>query len=387
MTAAVSHPEGNLPIEIRRATLADLPAIQDFIDATYGTTAPFKGEARWRWQFLENPFQPHDDPAPTVWIAVSDGRVAGQIAVQDAALRLQGRTVEAGWIVDVMIRPEFRGMGLGHRIHDRVMEDRATLVTLTMAPATRRIAEKAGCVTLGETRQYIRPVRISARTVSQFVVAKTRNKPRLRGIARVFNATRIGPAILGMAAGGGARMARLFRARPAQAAARIEEVEEFPDAVDVLWDAVMDRYPAIFERNLRFLNWRFRDAPGLVYRRFLLVGDNGVRGYVVTRLGNPAEMPLGVIADVFADPADAAAIDALLAHAVAVLSPECEYIEAAASTSAYRRALERAGFVATRRMRPTVVTSDTGVRAAAPETLDGWHFTKADHDWDQVHPL
>lgn len=112
-----------------------------------------------------------------------------------------------------------------------------------------------------------------------------------------------------------------------------------------------------------------------------------IRGYLVTRIGNPVELPLGVIADFFAPPDDMAALDALLALAHDVLAPDCEYLEAATSTLAYRAALARAGFIATRTMRPTVVCTDPALKTRVETSLAGWHFTKAGHDWDQVHPV
>ncbi len=80
-------------------------------------------------------------------------------------------------------------------------------------------------------------------------------------------------------------------------------------------------------------------------------------------------------------------MDALVAHAAGVLAPHCEYLEAAASSGAYRDALIRAGFFATRTMRPTIVASDEALAATLRDHVDDWHFTKADHDWDQVHPV
>ena len=112
-----------------------------------------------------------------------------------------------------------------------------------------------------------------------------------------------------------------------------------------------------------------------------LVGD------LVTRLGEPVELPLGVVADIFAGPEDAATLDALLALANRTLASDAEPLEAAASHPAWQAALRRAGFIATRTMHPTIVCTDEDLRARLARTLDDWHFTKADHDWDRVHPV
>jgi hypothetical protein len=314
--------------------------------------------------------------------------VVGQIAVQDGHLRLGGAAFDVGWIVDVMVHPSFRGLGLSHRIHDAIMADREILVTLTMAPATRRVAERAGCVTLGATRSFIRPHRLNSTGVIRYLDHKVHGNAARARIVKPFIATRIGPAALATAARVLAGARRLFRPRQALSGFRTEEIDRFPDELDAFWNSAAQRFPAIFERSARFLNWRFCDSPGLSYQRFLLRDDAGsLRGYLVTRVTMQVELPAGVIVDMFAAPGDTQALDALLALADDALGSQAEYLEAAASTPDWQAALRRAGFIATRTMRPTVVATDPAVRARIAAMPDDWHFTKADHDWDQVHPV
>jgi GNAT superfamily N-acetyltransferase len=373
---------------IRRATQHDMPALLDFVGRTYGAGAPFKDIARHRWQFEENPFRPAHETDPTIWIALDGARVIGEIAVQDGALWLEGDRIPAGWIVDVMVDPAYRGRGLGHRIHQAVMAERPVLVTLTMAPATRRMAERAGCLTLGPTRQFILPHRVSVGTVKRFLHYKAQTgSVRRAAVLRAFNASILGP----MGVAGCMRMVtglrRWWHAPRRPVGLRVSEVDRFPADMDALWADVRDGFTAVFERSAAFLNWRFVDAPGLTYRRFLLEREGKLVGYLVTRRGVAQELPLGVIVDVFADPTDTEALTALVAKACDLLCPEVEYLEAAASMSTCGAVLRSMGFFAPRIMRPTVVCSDDRVRARLEKHPDDWHFTKADHDWDQIHPV
>ena len=276
-------------LTVRRARAGDLDAIQRFVLRTYGDSAPFKNPDRWRWQYLDNPFRPARDTGsdPAVWIACAGDRVVGQIAVQDGSIRLEREDIPAGWIVDVMVDPEFRGQGLGHRIHDAVMQDRTVLVTLTMATATRRMAERAGCLTLGETRQCVAPLRMTGATVSRFLRHRGAGK-RITPLIRAFCATRIGPVLAALAL-------RAVAPRPASVpdgAGEIEEVAAFGPELDTLWAETRDGLSPLFARDAAFLNWRFVDCPGLPYRRFVLRRDGAVRGYLVTRMSDPAEVAL-----------------------------------------------------------------------------------------------
>ncbi len=373
-------------IEIRRATVGDLPAVQAFITDTYKQSAPFKNGSRWVWQFVDNPFRPAGDAGPTVWIAVNHDRVVGQIAVQDGAVFLHGTRVEASWIVDVMIHPDFRGLGLGHRLHASVMQDRNVLITLTMAPATRRIAERADCLTLGPTRQYVYMHRLSRQTVQRYLLYKEETRPDIARLLRLFRKSVIGPvAVAAMA-----RLAtRILCLRGGNIAARqfdFDEVAHFPDELDQLWANTREAFPAIFERSAKFLNWRFCDCPDLHYRRFLMRASGQLRGYVIIRCAPSVELPAGIIVDVFTRPDDKDAIKALLTHARDMMTAEVEYLEAAASTPAFEQALQQLGFIGARSMHPTIVCGKASLKAEFATSLDEWHFTKADHDWDQIHP-
>ncbi len=371
----------------RRATSADEPLIQRFIEETYGPTAPFKGKQRSYWQFVENPFRPNDEIDPTIWIAVSENKVVGQIAVQDGQLHVNGDDRPAGWIVDVMVHPNFRGLGLGHRIHDTVVLERSTLVTLTMAPATRRIAERAGCVTLPPTRLLVKPIHISHHTVNRYFLHRLRSRPKLAALMRLLKKTIVGPMLASWAVNFiGAFSCGNPKNRLIDTS-NIEEVNHFSSEIDELWNTAKRAHPPIFNRSTRFLNWRFVDVPALSYRRFVLRRDGIITGYVVTRSSQTEELPHGVIVDLLAHPDDPETIDTLISHAIRVLSPSSEYIEAAASIGQYLSAYKRMGFWATKTMRPTVVSRDTKVSESLNVSAPQWHFSKADHDWDQVHPV
>ena len=141
--------------EIRQATVTDWPLIESFINDCYGVGAYYKREARWSWQFVNTPYKDQETGSVPVWIALHDGNVIGQIALQPARMRIEGSLLPAGWIVDVMVRPGYRGSGLAQNIHDAIKATGQTLFTLTMADATRRIAERAGCLTLGQVHQMV----------------------------------------------------------------------------------------------------------------------------------------------------------------------------------------------------------------------------------------
>ena len=373
--------------EIRQATVADWPLLDIFIRSCYGADAHYKRAVRWRWQFIDTPYGSGGHAAP-VWIALHEGHVVGQIALQPAEVRIEGTLHGASWIVDVMVDPAHRGVGLGHQIHDAIKATGQTLFTLTMAEATRRIAMRAGCITLGSVNQMVRVQSFSGRTITTLVAQRTEPRPGWRAAGRVFNGTRIGPAAVAelVSAAAGLRI-RTSARRNAGDNRSVHDVTQFNvEAIDEIARVCAAKMPALFDRSSKFCQWRFRAVPDLAYRTAEFRRDGAVAGVAVCRLPDAAELPVGILTDVMVDPEDSIALDTLVAHAIENMAGKCEAIAAGASHPAHVAALSRAGFVTVKRHRPTVVTTDTALSGAIARLKDQWHLTKADHDWDQIHP-
>lgn len=377
-----------MSVVVRRATLDDCQAIQAFIARNYGSMAPYKGPHRWQWQFLDNPRRIACGDYVPVWIAedTATARVVGQIAVQEGRLHIRGAEHNAGWIVDVMVDPDYRGQGLGHRIHSAVAHDMTTLVTLTMAPATRRIADRHGCVTLGSVYQFNRVIRSRPRSVRHYFLFRTQNRPRLGRVARLC-CDRLGlhyPVSL-LVNVLSKTILRIGSARSGRAAIRVDEVDRYAAEDDVFFATAMASYPACFERSAGVWNWRFCDTPDLDYRRFRAMNGDRVVGQLVLRHCTNEELPIGTIVELLTENGDWRTAAVLLRFACRHFGNGVEALDAAASTPDLIRLYRRFGFVPTRRMRPTVVCSDTALASDIESEKNEWFFSKADHDWDQIH--
>jgi GNAT superfamily N-acetyltransferase len=142
-------------LEVRQAKLSDHEAIEAFPATAYEDGS--KGGERWT-QFACNPFGDRSDGLAPAWIALDHGRVVGQIAVQEVAFQIQDRTYKAGWIVDVMILPSHRGLGVGRSLHEDIPARTPLVATLTMAPATRRsgVSRNSSASCASRTRSWPR---------------------------------------------------------------------------------------------------------------------------------------------------------------------------------------------------------------------------------------
>jgi GNAT superfamily N-acetyltransferase len=369
----------------RRARIDDRPALEIFVRSAYPDLVPFKGPDRWRWQFLENPFLPNIEGFVPVWVALDGDNIVGQIAIQATDVHVAGRVHSAGWVVDVIILPAYRGRGIGHLLHEAVVSDVPTLLTLTMAPATRRMAERAGAITLGPTWQFSRWVRFQADDVQRFLVRRTRHHRYLTKIVQLACGSFALHHMLALLINPWLSLRdRNYKPRPRSTS--IAEVERFNPTIDGLWQRVAAGYPAICPRNSRFLNWRFVDCPQLVYHLFQAYRDGALVGYSVLRCKTSQELRQGVIVDLFANRRDPAVFRDLICHAVEYFGDEVASVECATSLLEIESILSECGFFKTRTLAPTIVVSDESLRSEIRGLRNEWSFSKGDHDWDQIDP-
>jgi GNAT superfamily N-acetyltransferase len=375
-----------MAVVVRKASRSDRPAIARFIEDAYGELAQYKATPRWTWQFIDNPFgRPEGDEVP-IWVAVDGDRVVGQIAVQNALLEVDGETFEAGWAVDIMILGSHRGAGIGHRLHDAVANDVDILMALTMAQASRRMAEKQGRVALAEVHQLTRWVQLDAGTVRRYLLVRTANH-RWAHVATRLSCTflqfdRLFPGLVNP-------FLRLrdwvTQPRRRSRDTLVDEVDSFGEEIDELWDRTRSDYPVIFPRDARFLNWRFVDCPELKYRRFVAKRGGQAVGYVVLRRAEPVELPQGIIVDLFASRRDLQTLNALVRHSLAFFGNNVSAVDCGTSVPEFEAVLRKQGFFRTRAHHPTCVCRDSALRDRLQQLKDDWFFSKGDHDWDQIH--
>jgi GNAT superfamily N-acetyltransferase len=375
-----------ITVIVRKASRSDRPAIARFIEDAYGPRAPYKAAPRWLWQFIDNPFASQQGDEVPIWVAVDGDRVVGQIAVQKGLLQVEGTTFEAGWAVDIMILRSHRGAGIGHRLHDAVAGDVDILMALTMAQASRRMAERHGCVTLADVHQLTRWVRLDSESVRRYLLLRTANHRWALAAARlscsVFQFHRLFPLLANPILRLRAFVERWPRRR---GATTIVEVERFGAEIDELWERTRGDYPVIFPRDSRFLNWRFVDCPEPSYRLFVAMHGGRAMGYVVLRRAEPVELPHGIIVDLYASRHDARIVDALVRHSLAFFGESISAVHCGTSVAEFEAVLRKHGFFRTRAHHPTCICRDSALRDRLARLRNDCFLSKGDHDWDQIH--
>ncbi len=377
--------EGSIAVIVRRATWSDRPAIARFIEDAFGARAQYKATPRWTWQFIDNPFGRRQGEELPIWIAMDGDRVVGQIAVQNALLQVEGKTMEAGWAVDIMILPSHRGGGIGHRLHDAVACDVDILMAISMAQASRRMAERHGCITLAEVHQLKRFVRLDAVSVRRHLLVRTANYRWANVLAHLSCNVFQFHLLFARLANPLLRLRHFVKpSLRGSGATSIVEVDCFGPDIDELWERTRGDFPVISPRDARFLNWRFVDCPQPRYRRFVAERCGRAVGYVVLRRAEAVELPQGIIVDLYASRRDVQTVDELVRHSLAFFGDNVFAVDCGTSVAEFEAVLRTHGFVRTRAHHPTCICRDSALRDRLAELRNDWFFSKGDQDWDQV---
>ena len=111
---------------------------------------------RWRWQYLDNP---QAAGAAGIWVAREDGRVLGQYASMPVRLYWAGREVDASWGMDVFVREEARGKGVGQALFTTWSDNVEVALGLGLTPSSYGLFKKLRYDDVGPVPFYMRPLR------------------------------------------------------------------------------------------------------------------------------------------------------------------------------------------------------------------------------------
>lgn len=311
---------------------------------------------RWRWQYNENPKNP--DNQPLIWIAESGGAVVGLIGTVPIELRTPLGISQAAWGADLVVDPNFRGMGIGKELVNTWMKS----VPIAMGRGYNPVSYSIG-INLGFKT-------IMGFTTAILVLSRMRYLLQsLRGKQYMHLAKAVG-----------------ILARPNPVLGRIRRTalvtDTLPSGTALLWTKASRVYSFAVERNLEYLTWRFLHHPTHCYY-FIVMGDlTHPVGLAIVRL-DAGEMPLGIISEMIVDPQNVDIALSLFAEAVAFLNSKGAHsvlfdlppLLALPILKAYRCILKcKLGMI--------IYTNDNRIEASGLLNPKLWYLSRSDSDVD-----
>ena len=372
---------------IRQGLIDDKKAIWDFIRAAYSDSIKYRIPDRWNWEYLDNPSADKSGNKLPIFIAIKDGQIVGQICAIVYQIKIGEEMHRIAGGVDLVTLPNCRGEGIGQRLIRAIAEHYKLYMAISMDPVTRRIYERLEYSKMEPIPIYRRLMKLDRESTSRLLMAITRNHLWLNRIAMIGRTVRLGNIISTVANFLLGLRDRLERHSKKECRSEIREVERFGDEIDQLWRATNHKFKVIVKRDQQYLNWRFSDSTQLDYRKFVITRDGQTRGYIVLRMPQPVERNDGIIVDLFAAPEDSETIEQLIRHAIDFFGKKVTMIECPATQKEYQEVLSKSGFFKFGKVEPIFYCMGSSLRTKLEEWKTNWFLTKADHDWDQLHPL
>lgn len=317
--------------------------------ARVGTTQLSDDE--FTWWFDRNP-----GGEGIVSLAVDEGDVVGVAAMSFFKTHLDGVETRLAIPVNVATDARYRGQGVFSTLEQRNEEAAAAAgspltVTFPNANSYPIFVRRLGWIDLPRLRLWARPLRAGG------VVRYALGREGARGGMRTASALE--------------RTVHGLVVRP---------IERFGDDLDALGARAASGYGSHFSRDADYFNWRYLDSPR-DYRCFGAYRNGELAGVAVVGHTFKHGVSAGFLADLVADPDEAAAVRALVARAVEEVKGGADALVLLPPPArAQRRALVRAGFAPTnKKLRFIGKALHDGARI--DQAASAWHFTLGDFDF------
>jgi len=240
-------------VRIEQMKLSDRDNVLSFLATAYADNPRHSDPDFWDWHFRLPPLS--SEESLPVWLAKSGTRIAGQMAAIPVELNIAGEARPAIWILDLIVDPDFRRMGIAQKLV--------------------QAAEKYCPYILGvNTDEQHAPALLQKQGF--VIVTKIPRFHKLLFPGEAFReVTKLGPL---------RRLANLafapFRTG-LKDETQVRRLTEFDSSFDELWSEASLQWPCSVSRSAAMLKWQFEQQPNKKYEILGYVDDGKLLGYAV----------------------------------------------------------------------------------------------------------
>lgn len=243
--------------------LSETDKVLAFLGTAYPDNPRQSDPEFWNWHFRKPPHVQHD--RPPIWLAKSGERIAGSVAGFPVKLSVGGEIYSAGWILDMIVDPDFRRMGIAQKMVSAAQEGYAYMLGVNTneqhAPA---MLQKLGWVIVTRIPRFHKLLfpGEALREIARYPIAR-------RAANTAFAPFRIG-------LGGGFHDDE-----------NVKILDGFDSSFDDFWNESKTQWRYAVMRSSSTLDWQFKQQPK---KRFDILGyyENGkLLGYAVLFFRKP----------------------------------------------------------------------------------------------------
>lgn len=346
-------------VQIKQFELAEQDSLLAFLRVAYPNEPRKHDQAFWKWHYLENPYTSLDDIP--LWIAKSGAEIVGQLATIPVELKVGQETRRAIWILDFIVRADFRGRGLGKRLVLAARESYPTMMALGINEQSTAVFRKLNWVPLGAIHRYQRLLYAG---------------DALNEISRLAPLRALGNLAYAPA------RSRIRRATT-NTIGDLRAVSAFDGAFDDLWQRAATQWPCAVVRSSRYLDWQFVRQPGKQFEVLGLYEEQKLLGYVVMyfrKAGRSGRSPKVAINDICYDKNHADQIvDRLLKAAIDLALERCSgSLVADVLDPRFESKLQQSGFWRIKNAPQFMAYAPQGTDAICHGS--NWFLTRGDSD-------
>jgi hypothetical protein len=245
----------------------------------------------------------------TIIVAESDGRIIGCDHGLFTNIKIGKNIVKCRQGVDSAVHPDFRGMGVYTNLDKLKTEigqkaNVGLVYYATSNPIIVKVDKKSG------SKPFPQPITILIRIndvdlfVKDALIARARKgvaslvKGDFHAFYVAFKPMKYARDIIHVTKAFNKVDNLVVKPIKSNSSILITNLDQFDERVNLLWNAVEDRYCFIKERTSGYLNWRYRDPRGGIYTVKQAVQDDEMIGYIVLRINSYEGKREGFIVDV-----------------------------------------------------------------------------------------
>ncbi len=345
---------------VKQFELKEKTALLTFLRTAYAENPRMSDASFWNWHFLENPYTEPDNLP--IWIVKNDDEIVAQLAATLIKLKIGDAEKSSMWILDLIVRPDFRRKGLGKKLANAAVEFQPLGLGMNTAEQhSTALLENVGWKMIGRIPRYskllfpgealkeISRIKI-LRSIANFAFAPMRSKYAKKLMTDEEN---------------------------------LRVIEDFDSGFDELWRESACQWTCAVAREAVLLNWQYKNQPDKKFDVLGFYEDEKLLGYVVLYFRKKevrGALSKGAITDLCYHPSKPqSVIDALINGALRLA------VERRAGTlvtdvldNSIQKRLEFFGFSKVKNPLQLLVKNPD--KNIALENLDEWLITRGDSD-------